>query len=87
MTFQPWMLVAMEEIGHMSADERLINRVQGCSNDAIRTYEFCRAYYACDKKNVPHLLEYAEKRRIWAAHLNISESFVKTLYRFTVDML
>lgn len=51
MTFDPWMLGAMEEAGHGTTNEALLNRVANylaeSPNDIIDTSEFYSACIAC----------------------------------------
>ena len=52
MSFEPWMLNAMEEHGHTTTNVGLINRVAyylaDSPNDVIDTAEFRSACYACN---------------------------------------
>ena len=52
MGYTPWHLAAMEEHGHTTTDDGLINRVAYYlaknPNDTIDTAEFRRACYACN---------------------------------------
>lgn len=52
MGYEPWMLNAMEEHGHMTTNTGLINKVAHylakSPNDVIDTAEFRKACYACN---------------------------------------
>ena len=52
MAYKPWYLAVMEEHGHTTTNDGLINRVAyylaKSQNDTIDTAEFRRACYACN---------------------------------------